>query len=91
VDGSRPLTVHRAQTVGARIAAADDHHALTLRGDELLVGHEIALAAPVLQREVVHREVNARQLAAGNGKVSRPAGPASQHHGVELALHGANR
>ena len=45
----------------------------------------VALAASVLLRQVLHREVHARQIAARHGQVARPAGAAGQDHGVEVA------
>src|SRR5205814_4588927 len=67
IDRPRALPVHGAEAVGAGIAAADDNHVAILRGDELIVRDFVALAAAVLQREELHREVNALQLAPRNG------------------------
>src|SRR6185312_16593253 len=74
VDRARPLPVHGAETVGAGVAPADDDHALALRADELRVGNVIALAAAVGQGEVLHREVDAAEVATGDGEISRRAG-----------------
>jgi hypothetical protein len=41
-------------------------------------------AAPVLQREVVHREVDAVQLATGHRQVARLLGAAGKQDGVEV-------
>src|SRR5438132_4212367 len=40
VDLGGALPVHGAEAIGPRIAAADDHHALPLRGDRLLAGED---------------------------------------------------
>ena len=49
------------QAIRARIASADDHHALA--GSKNLVGHHIARAEAVLLREKLHGEMDALQLA----------------------------
>src|SRR6266542_6798468 len=84
VDGERALAVHRAEAVGPGVPAADDDHALAAGGDEALVGHRIALAAPVLQRQVLHGEVDPLELASGDRQITRGAGPATEQEGVEL-------
>src|SRR5262245_161600 len=76
----------RAEAVRAGVAAADDHHALTMGRDEVLVGSDVTLATLVLQGEVVHREVNAGQLAARYRQVAWITGAAREHDGVELTL-----
>ena len=73
----------RAETVGAGIAAADDHDVLVLRGDELIVG-TVTLAAAVLQREELHRKVDPLQFAARHRQIARRAGAARQQDGIEV-------
>src|SRR3970282_2302637 len=51
VDFQGALTMRGAQAVGPGVAAPDDDHALALSADEDLVGHRVALAAPVLRGE----------------------------------------
>ena len=85
MDGAGALAMHGAQAVGAGVAAADDDDVLARGTDEALVGDGVALAAPVLEGEVLHGEVNARQLAPGHGQIARVAGAAGQHDGVEVA------
>ena len=80
----RALAVHGAETVGAGVAAADDDDVLALRRDELLVGDRIALAAPVLECQVLHGKVNAPELAAGHRQIARPARAAGQDDRVEV-------
>ncbi len=58
----RALAVGGAEAIRAGVAAADDHDVLAGGGDELLVGDLVSLAATVLQREVLHREMDASQL-----------------------------
>src|SRR5437867_3098020 len=74
-----------AETVGPGIAAPDDHHALAVGRDERLVRDRVALAAPVLELEVLHRVVDTAQLAPGHLEIARPAGAAGQDDRVELA------
>ena len=57
---------------------------LALRGDELVVRDRVALAAPVLQRQVLHREVDALQLASRHRQIARLPGAAGQQNGVEV-------
>ena len=83
--------MHRAEAVGAGVAAADDDDVLAGGGDEAIVRDAVALAAPVLLRQVLHREVHARQLAAGNRQIARLAGAAGEHDGVEVAEQRARR
>src|SRR5262249_6741061 len=85
MDGPGTLTVHRAQAVGAGIATADDDDALALRRNELCLGDRVALAAPVLERQVLHGEVDAAELAAGYRQIARPARAASQDDRVKIA------
>src|SRR5947199_308159 len=91
VDRGGALTVHRAQTVGARVAAADDDDALAGRADEPLVGNLIALAPLVLEHQVLHREVDAGELASGDREIARPAGPTGQDERIEVAAERLDR
>src|SRR5262245_13682885 len=84
VHGPRALAMDGAQTVGAGVAAADDDDALAQRRDEVLVADRVALAAPVLERQVLHGEVDAAELAAGHRQVARPARAARQDDRVEV-------
>src|SRR5437899_997573 len=63
VHGARALAMHGTEAVGAGVAAADDHDVLAARGDEPVVGDRVALAALVLERQVLHREVESPALA----------------------------
>ena len=56
-----------------------------------LVGNRVAFAAPVLQRQVLHREVDALQLAAGHRQIARLPGAAGEQHGVEVGDADARR
>src|SRR5581483_3246492 len=83
VHGEGALAVRRAEAVGARVAAAEDHDALAGRAD--LPGHRIAGVRLVLLRQELHREVDAAELASRHGEVARPRRAAGEHDGIELA------
>ena len=73
-----------AQAIRARVAAADDHHALA-GGENLTRIERVAFATLVLLRQKLHREMDALQLAAGNVQIARLLRAAGQQDGVELA------
>ena len=53
MHAARPLAVRRAQTIGARVAAADDDDVLVPGRDRTRIverGHRVALAPPVRTR-----------------------------------------
>ena len=54
------MAVHRAQAVGAGVAAADDDHVLAVGRDEVLLINRVAGAAAVLTGQVIHREDRCR-------------------------------
>src|SRR5215467_396831 len=91
MDRGRPLAVHRAETVGARVAAADDDDPLALRGDEPLVRNVIALTPPILERQVLHRVMDPGELTPGNRQIAGPAGATGEDHRVEVAMQGPDR
>ena len=69
-----------ADAVGAGVAAADDDDVLA--GGEDLVLDLLAERGAVALREVVHRLVDAAELAAGRVEVARHRGPEGEHDGV---------
>ena len=77
--------MRRAEAVGAGIAAAEDDHALALRRDGLRLAVAAAGDAPVLLRQVLHRQVNAVELAAGYGQLAGRARADGEAYGVEVA------
>src|SRR6266508_389855 len=84
VDGERALAVHRAETVGPGVPPADDDDVPAAGADEALVQDEIALAEPILQRQVLHGEVDPPELPSGDRQIAWGAGPAAEQEGVEL-------
>ena len=86
VHGQRALPMHGAEAVGAGVAAADNHDALAFRADELGVRDRVPFHALVRQREVLHREVNALQLAPGHRQIARQPRAAREHDRVEFGL-----
>ena len=81
-DRFRAVPVGGADAVGAGVAAADDD-------DVLAVAHRSRTPLSpatrlVLQRQELHREVHAVELAPGHRQVARLLGAAGEHHRVEL-------
>src|SRR5438309_5504379 len=85
VHGARALAMHGPEAVGAGVAAADDHDVLAAGGDEPVVGDRVALAALVLERQVLHREVDAPERAPRDREIPRPAGAAGEDDRVEVS------
>src|SRR5262245_50763499 len=83
VHRRRAVTVRRAETVGARVAAAQDDDALV--GGEELSLDPIARDRLVLLRQELHREVDALQVAARDGQVARTGGAGREHDRIEVA------
>src|SRR5665213_752122 len=81
-DRQRALAVGRADAVGPGVATADDDHMLACRGRLRL--HAIAGDDTVLLRQEIHREMNARELAALHAQVARLLGAAGQRNGCLL-------
>ena len=74
----RALPDRGADAIGAGIAAADDDDVLAAGEDRLARRRRLAADAPVLLRQEIHGEVDAIELAAGNGQVARLLGAAGQ-------------
>src|SRR5690606_15515928 len=62
------------------VATADDHDVLALRGDRGLV--VVALLRPVGRGQVLHRLVDALEVASGDGQVAPDGGAAGEDDGV---------
>ncbi len=75
-----------AEAVGARVAAAQDDHVLVSGGDLDLGLRREPGDPPVLLHEVVHRRVDAAELAARHVEVAALQGADGEYDGVELAL-----
>lgn len=69
-----------AHAVGAGVAAADDDDVLALGGDRR--GDEVALLHLVGERQVLHRLVDALEVAAGDGQVAGGGGAGRDDDGV---------
>ena len=81
------MAQRRAHAVGAGVAAADDDHVLVLR--RRCTGRPARLLSSrllVLRVQELHGEVDALELAAGDGQVARLGRAAAEHDGVELGL-----
>src|SRR5215213_6826905 len=85
-DRSAALAVGVAEAVRARVAAAEDDDVLASGGDrDLHVGRE-ACDLPVLLHQVVHREMDAAEIAAWYVEGSSLQGADGEDDCVELAL-----
>src|SRR5512145_977581 len=78
----RAVAVRCPHAVGASIPAADDDHVLAARPE--IGDAAVARDALVLQRQKLHCEMDAVELAARDRQVARLLGAAGEHHGVEL-------
>jgi hypothetical protein len=91
VHRPRSLAVGGAQAVGAGVTAADDHHVLVPGADEGVVGDRVALVAPVLQRQVLHREMDAGKFASRHRQVARLSGARGEQDCIVVALQAGHR
>ena len=57
---------------------------LSVRGDKLGIGHDIPFAAAVLLSEILHREMNSLEIAAGNRQITGGARAAREQDRIEL-------
>jgi hypothetical protein len=85
-DRGAALAVGVTEAVRARVAAAEDDDVLAGGGDlDLRVGRE-ACHPPVLLHQVIHREMDAAELAARYVEVASLQGTDGQDYCVELIL-----
>jgi hypothetical protein len=84
VHRARALPVRRAEAVGAGVAAADDDDVLVLGGNGLRLRDFLALVPAVLLGEVLHREVDALEIAPLHRQVARTGRSPGEDDGVEL-------
>src|SRR6266705_2505689 len=81
----RAVAVRGSDAVRARVASADH--------DDMFVGRPevlhalVSRDAPVLQRQELHREIHAVELAPGQRQVARLLGSAGEHDCVEVGHH----
>ncbi len=73
----------RSQAVRARVAAAENYHALPRRDRPRF--HPIARNTPVLLRQKIHREMDAVEFAAGNPQIPRLLRARREQDCIELA------
>ena len=78
------MAVHGPQAVGAGIAAAEDDDALASGGDDLVLGDVVAGNDAVLRGQEVHRQVDAVELAPGDGEIAGVGRAAGEADGVEF-------
>ena len=80
-----PCSLANAGTgaIGAGIAAADDHDTAIAR--VVRTRGVTTLEPPILRRQEIHCQMNARQLASGNVEVARSASSRRDTNGIELS------
>jgi hypothetical protein len=83
LDALGALPFSGAEAVGAGVAAAEDDDVLALGVDEFLIDGPTQRPLVAL-REVIHREVDALQLAPGDGQIARLGRAAGQHDRVKI-------
>src|SRR5690606_10838888 len=83
-DGKGALTEGGADAVRSRIAAANDDDMLAACEDRIDLPDRLLGDAAVLLWQKLHREVNARKVAAFNRQIARCFGAASEDHRIEL-------
>ena len=76
----RALAVHGAEAVGAGVAAADDHDVLAMHVDGRHI--DVAFLHPIGQRQVLHRLMDAAQLAPWYRQIAACGRAARQHDRV---------
>src|SRR5581483_11697493 len=70
--------------IRARIASAEDDDALAGCEDLFSMREALARAALVLLAEIIHREVDAVEVAPRNGHIAMRFSPDREQHGVVL-------
>src|SRR5262249_15168326 len=70
VDRARTLAVNCSEAVRAGVAASDDDHMFSRSADEALAGNRVTLATTVLERQVLHREMDPAQFPAWNWQIA---------------------
>ena len=75
----RPLADRGADAIGAGVAAANDDDVLAASEDRVGVICGFAAQPSILLRQEIHGEMDAFQLAAGNGQVARLLSAAGEH------------
>src|SRR6185503_4016900 len=84
IDFYCALPMRGADAVRARIAPADDDHALAARPYRRRAIHDVSRDATILLRQVIHCEVNTGELAAGHAEIAGRLCAAREQDGVEL-------
>ena len=82
MDDGSALAMGGAEAVGAGVSAADDEDALAVGGDGAGLVDAVALVAAVLLGQELHGEVDAVEVAAGDGEVAGLLGTAAEEDGV---------
>src|SRR5262245_46295941 len=84
MNRSSALAMSSPETVGACVTTPDDDHVLALGSDEFSVRDSVAFVALVLQGQVVHREVDALEVAPRNLEIPGGRRAARQHQRMKF-------
>src|SRR5690606_27180863 len=84
------LPVRGADAVGAGVAAADDDDVPAAGEDGPDIVEWLVADAAVLLGQEIHGEMDAVELAAGDGQVARAFGAAGEGHGVVVGGKGVD-
>src|SRR5438093_572094 len=88
---SGPRNPMASSTRSALISTSLPAIGLKSRRPSWLTLSTVAFAAAVLQRHVLHGEMNPRQVAARHGQIARTRGAAGQHERIEPGAHLVHR
>ena len=83
----RALPIRGAEAVRTGIATAENHDALSVRGDLAGRIERVAEVALVLLRKEIHREMDPLQLASRDRQVTRLGRAHREHDRVVLRAH----
>src|SRR4051812_7297853 len=84
------MTMHCAEAIRARVAAANNNDALACRYNFLRRIEQVALTTLVGLRQELHRKVDALQFPSWNVQVARRFGATGKQDCVKLALQIVN-
>jgi hypothetical protein len=91
MHGKGSLTMGRAQTVGARIAAAEYHNPFACCENFIFRFHTLTGTSAILLVQEVHREVYPVQLPPRHVQIPWLFSASSQENRIEFSAHGRQR
>ena len=76
----------RAQAIGSRVAAANNHDVFAGGQNVAAPDRAVSLAALILLRQEIHREMDSLQFPARNLQIARCFRASRENDGIEFAL-----